>query len=110
VAAGINGEGVVLIVATFAATGGLTGAELGIAAAAALASQKALESVFGSRAVSRLTDEVRRDLVERVQQLLRGERARYDDRLAELQVLPDLGEQLRATADGVDAERHRVAS
>jgi hypothetical protein len=110
VAAGINGVGVVLVVATFAATGGLTGAELGIAAAAALASQKALESVFGSRTVSRLTEQVRRDLVERVEKLLRGERARYDERLAALQVQPDLGAQLRAAADGVDAERHRVAS
>jgi energy-coupling factor transporter ATP-binding protein EcfA2 len=109
VAAGINGIGVVLIVATFAATGGLTGAELGIAAAAALASQKALESVFGSRTVRRLTDEVRRDLVERVAQLLRSERGRYDERLAALEVQPDLGTQLRAAADGVDAERHRVA-
>jgi hypothetical protein len=110
VAAGINGVGVVLIVATFAATGGLTGAELGIAAAAGLASQKALESVFGSRAVTRLTEQVRADLVARVHRVLADEQRRFTTRVDALAVSPDLGAQVRAAADGIDAERGAVAA
>jgi hypothetical protein len=110
VAAGINGVGVVLIVATFAATGGLTGAELGIAAAAGLASQKALESVFGSRAVTRLTDQVRTDLLTRVRRLLADEQQRFTDRVDALAISPDVGARVRAAADGIDAERGAVAA
>jgi hypothetical protein len=96
------------MVATFGATGGLTGAEVGIAAAAALASQKALESVFGSRAVSRLTDEVRSDLLERVRALLDREASLLLSRLDDLEAPSGLGPAVRAEADALDAERPRV--
>jgi energy-coupling factor transporter ATP-binding protein EcfA2 len=109
VAAGINGVAVVLMVATFGATGGLTGAEVGIAAAAALASQKALVSVFGSRAVSALTDQVRDDLLQRVRGLLDEQRALADARLDDLAVPVGLGAAVRAEADGLDSQRHLVA-
>ena len=110
VAAGINGVAVVLMVATFAATGGLTGAEVGIAAAAALASQKALESVFGSRAVTRLTGHVRDDLVRRVHELLEPEAAVFTARLDALDVPPGLAAAIRDTTAALDSERHRVAA
>jgi hypothetical protein len=110
VAAGINGVAVVLIVATFASTGGVTGAELGIAAAAALASQRALESVFGSRAVSRLTDQVRADLRRRVDEVLAAEAARFTSRLDDAGVVPGLGDRLRAAADRLDRARLAVES
>jgi hypothetical protein len=109
VAAGINGVAVVLMVATFGATGGLTGAEVGIAAAAALASQKALVSVFGSRAVTALTEQVRDDLLQRVGDLLDEQRALADARLDALAVPVGLAAAVRTEAGGLDSQRQLVA-
>jgi energy-coupling factor transporter ATP-binding protein EcfA2 len=108
VAAGINGVAVVLIVATFASTGGVTGAEVGIAAAAAVAGQRALETVFGSRAVTRLTDEVRGDLQRRVVRLCDDERGRFLARTHSARVTTGLGTRLREAADRLDAVRDAV--
>ena len=54
---GVNGLGAVLMVAVFASTGGLTGAEVGIVGGSALLAQRLLEAVFGDDAVRRLTQE-----------------------------------------------------
>ena len=54
---GVNGLGAVLMVAVFASTGGLTGAEVGIVGGSALLAQRVLEAVFGDEAVRRLTQE-----------------------------------------------------
>lgn len=108
VAAGINGVAVVLIVATFASTGGVTGAEVGIAAAAAVAGQRALETVFGSRSVTRLTDQVRDDLQHRVVQLCDGECGRFLAQTRSARVTAGLGSRLREAADRLDAVRDAV--
>ncbi len=76
---GTNGAGLVLMLAVFAQTGGLSGAEILIAGGSSAASQKVLEAVFGDSAVRMLAARARADLLERVELLLETERARFVD-------------------------------
>ncbi|WP_269938959.1 dynamin family protein [Arthrobacter sp. HY1533] len=78
---GVNGLGVVLMVVVFSLTGGLTGAEVGIAGGTAVVGQKLLEAVFGEEAVRRLAQEARRSLELRTVALLEREQQRFLDRL-----------------------------
>lgn len=75
---GVNGVAVALMVVVFASTGGLTGGEVGIAGASAVAGQKLLEAIFGDDAVRRLAARARQDLSDRVELLLSRERAAFD--------------------------------
>jgi hypothetical protein len=75
---GVNGVAVALMVVVFASTGGLTGGEIGIAGASAIAGQKLLEAVFGDDAVRRLTAIARKNLSQRVEGLFRHEREDFD--------------------------------
>ena len=59
---GVNGLSVALMVVVFASTGGVTGAEVGIAGGSAVVGQKLLEAVFGDQAVRRLAQQAREDL------------------------------------------------
>ena len=59
---GVNGLSVALMVVVFASTGGVTGAEVGIAGGSAVVGQKVLEAVFGDQAVRRLALNARKDL------------------------------------------------
>ncbi|MDQ0735266.1 dynamin family protein [Arthrobacter agilis] len=81
---GVNGIAVALMVVVFASTGGITGGELGIAGASAIAGQKLLEAVFGDDAVRRLTATAREDLSARVEGLFRQEREPFDRSLEPL--------------------------
>jgi len=74
---GINGAGLTVMLAVFAHTGGLTGAEVVVAGGASAASQKVLEAIFGDQAVRSLAARARDDLLERVEGLLRDEAARF---------------------------------
>ncbi|MFI7618408.1 ABC transporter [Nonomuraea terrae] len=74
---GVNGAGLLLMLAVFASTGGLTGIEVGIAGGTSVLSQKLLEAVFGDQAVRTLTIRARDDLRERVRILLDEEAARF---------------------------------
>jgi hypothetical protein len=77
---GVNSLGVVLMVAVFSQTAGLTGAEVGIAGGTAVLGQRILEAVFGDQAVRRLVDQAKRDLHRRVEEdLLLPERQRFFD-------------------------------
>ncbi|MDQ8040474.1 GTPase domain-containing protein [Cellulosimicrobium sp. XJ-DQ-B-000] len=78
---GINGLGLSLMVVVFASTGGLTGAEVGIAGGTAILAQKLLEAVFGDDAVRRLTRTARERLAERVRVVLDDEALRYTAQL-----------------------------
>lgn len=78
---GINGLGVSLMVLVFASTGGITGAEIGIAGGTAIVAQKLLEAVFGDDAVRRLTLTARERLADRVGDVLGGEARRYTAQL-----------------------------
>ncbi|MCP6135007.1 ABC transporter, partial [Klebsiella pneumoniae] len=53
---GVNGVGVALMIVVFAHTGGLVGAEVGVAGGTAILAQRVLEAVFGDQAVRRLAE------------------------------------------------------
>lgn len=98
---GVNGAGLLLMLAVFASTGGLTGIEVGIAGGTSVLSQKLLEAVFGDQAVRTLTVRAREDLRERVRGLLDEESGRF---LTQLESM----EPPRGTADGLRAAARRV--
>jgi energy-coupling factor transporter ATP-binding protein EcfA2 len=99
---GVNGLSVALMVVVFASTGGVTGAEVGIAGGSAVVGQKLLEAVFGDQAVRRLAAEARKDLNRRMQGLLETEKRRFTDILDALEIRPENEEALRAGARKVD--------
>jgi len=74
---GVNGAGLTVMLAVFAHTGGLTGAEVAVAGGTSAVGQKVLEAVFGDQAVRALATRAREDLVERVERLLRDDAARF---------------------------------
>ncbi len=102
---GVNGLAVSLMVVVFASTGGLTGAEVGIAGGSAVVGQKVLEAVFGDQAVRRLAAAARKDLGQRVQDLMAQERQRFLDRLEALELPVDAAETMRGAARRVDDQR-----
>ncbi|MDU7361191.1 MAG: ABC transporter [Propionibacteriaceae bacterium] len=102
---GTNALGLTLMVAVFASTGGLTGAEAGIAGTTSVLSQRVLESVFGAGAVERLTAEARSLLDERVQSLLVEEAARFTRVVDEVSVAPGLRDRLAEAAADVREAR-----
>jgi hypothetical protein len=85
-----------VMLAVFAQTGGLTGAEIAVAGGTSAVGQRVLEAVFGDQAVRALAARAREDLLVRVRALLDEEAARFDRRLDP--VAPD------------PAARERVAS
>jgi GTPase SAR1 family protein len=99
---GVNGLSVALMVVVFASTGGVTGAEVGIAGGSAVLGQKLLEAVFGDQAVRRLATNARKDLNRRMQALMDTERRRFTDRLDALEIRQESEEALRAGARKVD--------
>ncbi|MET1153968.1 dynamin family protein [Arthrobacter sp.] len=78
---GVNGLGVALMVVIFAATGGLTGLEIGVAGGTAVVGQKLLEAVFGEDAVRRLARKARSQLEERTRKLMHAEAERFLSRV-----------------------------
>jgi len=99
---GVNGLSVALMIVVFASTGGVTGAEVGIAGGSAVLGQKLLEAVFGDQAVRRLATNARKDLNRRMQALLDTEKRRFTDVLDGLQILEESEDALRAGARKVD--------
>lgn len=99
---GVNGLSVSLMVVVFASTGGVTGAEVGIAGGSAVLGQKLLEAVFGDQAVRRLATNARKDLNRRMQALLDTEKRRFTDVLDGLEISAHAEESLRANARKVD--------
>ncbi len=98
VSLGINGAGLVAMIAVFSQTGGITGTEAAVAGGTATASQAALSAVFGEQAVRSLTTTARQNLLERVERLLDDERGRFDERLATVVPDPDDAAELRRAA------------
>ncbi|WP_230684768.1 GTPase domain-containing protein [Cellulomonas sp. JZ18] len=98
---GVNGLGAALMLAVFASTGGLTGAEVGIAGGTAVLAQRLLEAVFGDDAVRRLTRTAHERLVARVGALLDAEAARFTAQLDALGTADAGGGALRAAASRV---------
>jgi hypothetical protein len=104
-ALGVNGVGVALMIVVFAHTGGLVGAEVGVAGGTAVLAQRVLEAVFGDQAVRRLAAMAKEDLDTRVEALLSGELMRYHAVLDSLAVTRDQAEEIRRAAARVQAAR-----
>jgi hypothetical protein len=104
---GVNGLAVSLMVVVFASTGGVTGAEVGIAGGSVVVGQKVLEAVFGDQAVRRLATAARKDLRSRVDVLLESEAGRFLGLVDALDVGEDRAELLRGLARRVDDLRLR---
>jgi hypothetical protein len=89
----------------FAHTGGLVGAEVGIAGGTAVLAQKVLEAIFGDQAVREMATKARRRLLEMVQELYAEEQARYDSALAGVDIKADQATRLQSAAAAVKAVR-----
>lgn len=103
-ALGVNGVGVALMILVFSQTGGLVGAELGVAGGTAVLAQRVLEAVFGEDAVRRLAKQAKQQLDDRVEALLAGELARYETALAAVDVRPEQADAIAAAVAEIEAE------
>ena len=102
---GVNGAGLTVMIAVFASTGGLTGAEVVVAGGTSALGQKVLEAIFGDQAVRALAARAREQLMTRVRVLLDEEAGRFQRVLEPL--APRAGE-LRELDDALAAvERDR---
>jgi hypothetical protein len=104
-ALGVNGIGVALMIVVFAHTGGLVGAEIGVAGGTAVLAQRVLEAVFGDQAIRRLAQTAKDDLDARVQALLAEELVRYHMILNGLGVEAEQSTRLRQAARAVESAR-----
>jgi hypothetical protein len=82
----------------FSSTGGLVGAEIGIAGGTALLAQRVLEAIFGDQAVREMAAKARVRLLELADELYAAERARYAGALDEVAAPPDQAQRLTASA------------
>ena len=103
-ALGVNGVGAALMIVVFAQTGGITGAEVGIAGGTTVIAQRVLEAVFGDQAVRRLATTAKDELDARVAALMSDELLRYHRLLDEAVGDPELAGRLRAAVEGVERE------
>lgn len=103
---GVNAVTLALMVAVFSSTGGLSGAEVGIAGASTALAQKLLEAVFGEDAVRRMSAAALDKLDDRVDALMAGEKDRFLSRLDALDLDPGLPERLVAAASAVQRARN----
>ena len=95
---GVNVLGTGVMLASFLHTGGLTGAEIGVAAATAFLNQKLLAALFGEAAMAELVGDARQRLHDVLQTTFDEERVRFDVLLPPEGVLPALASDLRAVA------------
>jgi len=108
-ALGVNGVGVALMILIFSQTGGLLGAEIGVAGGTAVLAQRLLEAVFGEDAVRQLAKQAKRDLDARVEGLLAEELSRYLTLLDQLELHADAAAAIRAALARVAAARAAMA-
>lgn len=99
---GVNGVGAVLMLVVFAGTGGLTGAEAGIAGGTAVVAGKLLDTIFGDQVTRDLARTAREQLVERAHAVLEKHRAPFDRALAETEVPPRQAGVLRGAGDRLE--------
>ena len=95
-----------MMVAVFSTTGGLSGAEIGIAGGASALAQKLLEAVFGEDGVRRMSDIALEKLNHRVNGLMADEKARFLSRLDVLDLDPGLPARLEAVALQIQKARN----
>jgi energy-coupling factor transporter ATP-binding protein EcfA2 len=100
---GVNVLGTGVMLGTFLHTGGLTGAEVGVAAATAFLNQKLLSALFGEAAMVELIADARRRLNQVLEASFAAERERFDRLLPPAGELASLADELRRAARDVRA-------
>ncbi len=105
-ALGVNGVSAALMIVVFAHTGGLSGAEVGIAGGASVVAQRVLEAVFGDDAVRKLATEAKGLLDARVQGLMAQEFSRFDQALNQVATDAAGADRIRVAATEVQVARH----
>jgi energy-coupling factor transporter ATP-binding protein EcfA2 len=106
---GVNVLGTGVMLGTFLHTGGLTGAEVGIAAGTAFLNQKLLSALFGEAAMVELIAGARRRLLNVLATTFAAERARFDPYLPAPGELSRLADELREAARDVRTLRSVAA-
>lgn len=100
---GVNALGIAVMLSVFSHTGGLTGAEVGVAAATGFLNQKLLHALFGEAAMVEMVERARRRLEEELAGALGDERARYEALVPASAELRELAAELRASVDQLAA-------
>ena len=100
---GVNALGTGVMLSTFVHTGGLTGAEVGVAAGTAFLNHKLLSALFGEAAMTELINGARRRLDEALAVTFAEERARFDRLVPGSTELTTLAGDLREAAADVRA-------
>ncbi|MEO5703545.1 MAG: dynamin family protein [Candidatus Limnocylindrales bacterium] len=100
---GVNAAGIGVMLATFANTGGITGAEVGVAAATGFVNQKLLEALFGEAALVEMIGRARSNLQGVVDATFTDERGRYEGLVPDGAALRDLASAMRAAAGEITA-------
>ena len=95
---GVNALGTGVMLGTFVHTGGLTGAEVGVAAATAFLNQKLLSALFGEAAMTELITSARRRLDDALTATWDEERERFEALLPATGQLPELAASMRSAA------------
>jgi energy-coupling factor transporter ATP-binding protein EcfA2 len=95
---GVNAIGTGVVLGTFIHTGGLTGAEVGVAAATAFLNQKLLSALFGEAAMAELIGHARSRLDEALAATFAEEVARFERLVPGSGQLTDLAADLRQAA------------
>ena len=112
---GVNAAAVMLMVAAFSLTGGITGIEAGIAGGSGVVGTKLLESIFGEDAVRRMATRARTDLLERMSGLLTEHAQPFTavleetDPQADAEEIHRAAEQVQAIAAEMSTQSHTVA-
>ncbi|WP_455111042.1 dynamin family protein [Rothia mucilaginosa] len=112
---GVNAAAVMLMVAAFSLTGGITGIEAGIAGGSGVVGTKLLESIFGEDAVRRMATRARTDLLERMAGLLTEHAQPFTavleetDPQADAEEIHRAAEQVQAIAAEMSAQSQAAA-
>ncbi len=98
---GVNAVGTGVMLATFIHTAGLTGTEVGVAAATAFVNQKLLGALFGEAAMVELIARARQRLDGALVETFEEERGRFDSLAPAPDELDALAGDLRGTSDAL---------
>jgi hypothetical protein len=93
------------MIVVFAHTGGLVGAEVGVAGGTAVLAQRVLEAVFGDQAIRRLAEQAKEELDARIESLLANELLRFHAILDAQAVTGEQAVRVRRAAAAVQAAR-----
>lgn len=107
---GVTGVGAALMIAVFAGTGGLTGAEVGIGAGTSVIANRLLEAIFGDNAVRNLSQIAKQQLDARVEGVMASQLARFQAMLRGVHARPDVASAIRESIGRINAIRPHVTA